>query len=609
MCPSLPPSTFMRPHSSEPKSFRRITRPMSTSLMGVALVTGAGAIALQTSPFEGIDMDGKVPEGFERVFYDGLSARGELTGGNTIQPKLDDPTSVPVTLAPSTTLFRGQPRLAPQVTPQGGGVASQRQLGPDNRIDLVFVGDGYTTADLPTYQNHVNNVVGGLFSSEPLTSYIDYFAVHRIDVVSNESGVDNDPSQGILRDTALDMQFWCSGIERLLCVSVGAAYSYANNAPDVDQVIALANTTKYGGAGYLSSNLATSSGGNGAAIEIVKHELGHSLGRLADEYTYGGPTNWPGGEPSGRNVSTYDAPTMAANGRKWADWLGASAPGFDGTIGTFEGAQYSVNGIYRPSNNSLMRSLGRNFNLVGAEQVLKEIYADVEPIDAASDPALDYSDSDTLSVTPMNVIGAPLTIQWSLNGSPVAGATGPTLDLSTLSLGGCLAEVSVQVRDETVWVRDEAFRDASMTQVLTYAINGAWITPACATTPNSAGSGAELFITGSPSLAAQDLTLGASAGPAGAPILFFYGNDLVSAPLGQGTLCAGGSIQRVAVSFFDMLGQTTYAIDFQNDPVSAGATALLPGTTWIFQGWFRDTDATGATTFDFSSAMNVTFCL
>ena len=150
---------------------------MYRSLMGVALVSGAGAIALQTAPFEATDWRGAVPQGFERVFYDGPGPRGELTGGNTIQPAIDDPTSVPVTAAPSTTLFRGQPQLA------GQGVASQHQLGGDNRIDLVFVGDGYTVADQLTYQNHVNNVVGGLFSSEPLTSYIDYFAVHRLSLI------------------------------------------------------------------------------------------------------------------------------------------------------------------------------------------------------------------------------------------------------------------------------------------------------------------------------------------------------------------------------------------------------------------------------------------
>ncbi|QDV04887.1 IgA Peptidase M64 [Planctomycetes bacterium Poly30] len=587
-------------------SFRFTQRPLRALILPVAgptLVAAAAAVALQNSPQGHVRWNEPAPEGFETVFYDGPGLRGELTGGATLQPAMENLSELPVTPAPVTTLFRGEAAGLAQVAPSG-----QRLLGADNRVDLVFVGDGYTASELGTYQNHVNNVVGGLFSTEPLTSYIDYFAVHRIDVISNESGVDNDPSQGILRDTALDMQFWCSGIERLLCVSVGAAYSYANNAPSVDQVIALANTTKYGGAGYLSSNLATSSGGNSAAVEIVKHELGHSLGRLADEYTYGGPTNWTGGEPSGQNVSTYEAATMASNGQKWANWLGASASGFDGTIGTFEGAQYSVTGIYRPSNNSLMRALGRNFNLVGAEQVLKEIYRKVEPIDSASDPALDYTDADTLVVSPMNVVGAPLSIQWSLDGTPIPGATGMSLDLGTLGLGGCMAEVSVRVVDETPWVRDETFRAARMTQELTYRINEVWTSLECVASPNSVGAGADLSILGSPSLADEDLGLSIGSGPVGAPVLFFYGSAPSSVALGEGTLCAGGTIQRVTVRFFDNLGQAFHTVDFQNDPVSSGATALLPGTTWIFQGWYRDTATGGAATFNFSSAQNVSFC-
>ena len=83
--------------------------------------------------------------------------------------------------------------------------------------------------------------------------------------MSSESGVDHDPVFGIYRNTALDMGFWCSDIERLLCVNVGDAYAYANQAPDADQVFAVANSTKYGGAGYSSSDLATFAGGNSAA--------------------------------------------------------------------------------------------------------------------------------------------------------------------------------------------------------------------------------------------------------------------------------------------------------------------------------------------------------
>ena len=563
--------------------------------VGPTAVVAVSAALVTTRP---LDLGQAEVPGLETVYYDHLGPGGQLDGGVTRMPSVDDPAGVAVTPAPVTTLLSS-------AVPAGARALGS---GSDNRVDLVFVGDGYTNAELGTYQNHVNNVVGGLFSSEPLGRYMDYFAVHRVDVVSNESGVDNDPNQGISRDTALDMGYWCNGIERLLCVNVGLAYSFANNAPNVDQVIALANSNKYGGAGYTSSNLATSSGGNGAAIEIVKHELGHSLGNLADEYTYGGPADWPGGEPTRQNVSTYEATEMANLGAKWAAWLGASAAGFDGTVGTFEGANYSVNGIYRPSNNSLMRALNRPFNLVGAQEVIKEIYREVEPIDGASDPGIAYGDADVLFVDPMQVSGAPLTVQWFLNGAPIPGANATTLDLATLGLDGCPAEVSVTVRDETPWIRDEAFRDSRMTQSLVFDVNTAWRQLACSASPNSVGPGADFFLAGSPSIADQDLTLGMSSGPIGAPVLFFYADTPVSQPLGEGVLCASGTSQRLAIAFVDALGTASVEVDFSGPPIASGATALSAGSTWIFQAWYRDTSPTGSAVFNFSSAIEATFC-
>jgi len=571
-----------------------------SSLLGLTAVIAVGAGAAQLS---GDPWAGDAPAGFEVVYYDGLDASGNLTGGRALQETADR-ANPKVNPAAVETLFIGG--ASSQTAPSNG---LNRSGGPiENRVHLVFVGDGYTAAELGTYQGDVDNVVAGLFVTEPLGRYAEAFTVHRVDVVSNESGVDNDPTNGINRDTALDMQYWCSGIERLLCVSVSKAASFALNAPAVDQIIALANSNKYGGAGYTSSNLATSSGGNGSALEIVKHELGHSFGKLADEYTYGGPSQWPGGEPTSKNLSTFDAPSMANQGVKWAEWLGTSIPGFEGNVGTYEGGGYSVSGIYRPSPNSLMRSLGRPFNLVGAEQIIKEIYRKVSPIDASSDPTADYRDDDVLFVTSLTVAGAPLPVRWSLDGVPIPGGSGGTLDLANLGLAGCAATITATVTDDTPWMRDEAFRAAQMTDSVTFEINRVWQNEVCSTTPNTTGAGAIMALDGSNSVAAENLVLTAYSGPPHAPVLFFYGDTLVNVPLGEGNICAGGNIQRVAVAFFDGLGIATRPIDWATDPVQIPGTALLPGTTWIFQGWFRDLDGAGMNSFDFTSAVEVTFC-
>jgi len=200
--------------------------------------------------------------------------------------------------------------LCPPPAPGGVGVAATSTTivnnGPSaNRIDLVTVGDGYTAAQMATYYSHVTNVINLFFAQEPLNEYSTCFNVHRVDVASNESGVDNDPTSGISRDTALDAGFWCADIERLLCVNTNKAWSYAGSAPACEQVLVLVNSSKYGGAGY--TNLATVAGANSSAVEVALHEFGHSFAKLGDEYDYGGSTTYTGGEPADPNASIYQS--------------------------------------------------------------------------------------------------------------------------------------------------------------------------------------------------------------------------------------------------------------------------------------------------------------
>lgn len=342
----------------------------------------------------------------------------------------------------------------------------------DNRVDVVLVGDGYTAGEMSQFHTDANSVVADMFSYEPFTSYEPYFRISQIEVVSNESGVDNDP-QGVFRDTQLNMTYWCAGIERLLCVSVARAYSAASAAPDIDQVIAIANSNKYGGAGYPSNNLGTTAGQNSAAAEIAIHELGHSLGDLADEYTYGGPTTYAGPELSPANVSIFDRSEQISMGTKWDYWMDASMPGFDNPVSSHEGGNYSQFGVHRPSNNSMMRSLGRRFNLVSAEQLIKEIYREVNPIDDGTPDGSTVSSSDSLFVTPMMPLNHDLSILWYLNGDLiVSAAQQTTLDLSTLGLDSNDHTIRVDVVDPTPWVRDEAMRTAFMSESRTYTVTG-----------------------------------------------------------------------------------------------------------------------------------------
>ena len=328
-----------------------------------------------------------------------------------------------------------------------------------NRVDVVFIGDGYTADQIDTtYADHIDSAVNYFFGSkDPFPRYQKFFNLHRIDVISNESGADepNHADGPINRDTALGASYgWGGSVDRLLYFNTGAANTQVNQAVagtgvDVDMRIGVVNSSKYGGGG---GQWAVYAGANGSAREIAVHEVGHSFARLADEYAYTVGTVHGGGEPSEVNVTADPA------GGKWDRWLGYTDPDHPelGAIGYYEGARYFQEGLYRPTENSLMRSLGRPLDAIGREAFIAKIYDEVDPLDAWMDTGLTLSMSDDIWV---DVIDEDvINVQWLVDGSD-SGLTGSVLDIESLGLASGDYQLTARAYDSLL---DSSFSGGSL---------------------------------------------------------------------------------------------------------------------------------------------------
>lgn len=374
----------------------------------------------------------------------------------------------------------------------GSPVTALQDSGPSsNRLDIVIVGDGYTAEQMDLFHTHARGKWTAIAGTEPFTTYASYFNVWMVDVVSPESGVDNDPRPPTQRNTALDMQFWCNGTERLLCADQAKARAAAAAAPAADQILILANSTKYGGAG---GAVATSSGGSAAAGLITVHELGHSLGGLADEYDYyyrAGLAEdstqdvtipapylyYPAaalGEPGGVNTTAEpDSARMVAQKLKWWRWVGAPAPE-GGVVGSYEGSGYYRYGQYRPSPDSLMHSLGipkggNEFNPPSSEEMVRQFYRRVRPVDAAT-PGTSLHAGDIAAVTVLHPADHNLEIRWFLDGVELESARGATGLPVTDQIADQHSALSVTVTDPTPLVRNPAYQSTELTQTLDWDV-------------------------------------------------------------------------------------------------------------------------------------------
>ncbi|MFT5049164.1 MAG: streptogramin lyase [Chlamydiales bacterium] len=127
----------------------------------------------------------------------------------------------------------------------------------------------------------------------------------------------------------------------------------------------------------------------------------------------------------------------------------------------------------------------------------------------------------------------------------------------------------------------------------------------CTGAPNSTGRSAHMGALGFTSISADDFTLTATSVPPDVSGLFFYGNQQLAIPFGDGIRCVGGSTFRLRVTQASSQGWASHAVDFAQPPRPAGQ--IQAGSTWYFQFWYRDPSGPQGSGFNTSDALEVQF--
>lgn len=216
-------------------------------------------------------------------------------------------------------------------------------------IHIAFVAEGYTEKEMGLFISDAQAATDAIFAHEPFKSHRNRFNIIAVKAPSQDSGTSH-PAQHIWKKTALDSNFNTFYSDRYLTtLHLKKLHDWLAGTP-YEHIIVLVNTTHYGGGGILNSyNLAMAH--HPQFKPVVVHEFGHSFAGLADEYAYESediPMYPHDIEPWEPNITT-----LTHFEDKWKEMVGTASG-----IGLYEGAGYSMKGVYRPADDCRMRTNG-----------------------------------------------------------------------------------------------------------------------------------------------------------------------------------------------------------------------------------------------------------
>ncbi|MBS1533820.1 MAG: T9SS type A sorting domain-containing protein [Bacteroidetes bacterium] len=324
---------------------------------------------------------------------------------------------------------------------------------PDKHLNLVIMGDGYTETEQDAFVNTAQTISNYLFSISPWSEYKNYFNVFAIKVIATQSGVKHANTAGDCAGYFTEVsnptnyfgtKFDGYGIHRLTVVTsnVKVANVLSANFPNYDLVFIVGNSNQYGGSGGSYAVFTADE----ASSEIAAHEIGHTFGRLADEY-YAGDQYFQ----EKINMTQQTDPNLV----KWKNWL---------TEETNIGIEpYCCGGNsslwFKPvSGQCKMEQLNLPYCSVCKEGIVERIHTLINPIESytPSNATVINVNSDSVDFALTSLIKPipnTLQIQWQLDGNLLSDAENYTLNPTSLTDGDHI--LTATVTDPTTLVRTD----------------------------------------------------------------------------------------------------------------------------------------------------------
>mgnify|MGYP004573204859 FL=1 len=265
---------------------------------------------------------------------------------------------------------------------QDGQVTRIHSATVGKGIDVVFVGDAFADKDQNLFNKYVELGKEAFFTEEPFRSTKDRFNIYRIGSVSKNGIIAQEGG-----DTKFSAQF---GQGTNISGNDEAVFNFVQeHMPSVDLtktiIFVIINKAQYAGTCWMYSN-------NMAICYVplcrdetdyaqtLRHEgCGHGFGKLADEYFYTSQGTIPADEITElkqwkvRSYGFYENVDLTSDPHTiaWTRFIFDSR--YSGKVGVYEGGYTYPYGVYRPTDNSIMRYNTGGFNAPSREAIYKKI--------------------------------------------------------------------------------------------------------------------------------------------------------------------------------------------------------------------------------------------